>query len=71
MEWILAGKLVKTLQVFGQKDINVIKSETRLGDVKGHYSDTRKVKTILNWKPTMSQDEGLKRSVEYFVKLKI
>ena len=65
----ITSKLVKTLQDCGQNNINVINTGTRLGDVKRNYSDTRKAKTILNWKPNISQGEGIKRTVEYFVKL--
>jgi len=64
----ITDKLVKVMQEYGVKDINVINGETRLGDVKRNYSDTSKAKTRLGWQPTMNQDEGIKNTVEYFIK---
>lgn len=45
----------------------MINGETRLGDVKRNYSDISKAKNKLGWQPRMNQDEGLKKTVEYFV----
>jgi len=64
----ITDKLVKVLADCSVKDIKVINGETRLGDVKRNYSDTSKARTRLGWQPTMSQDEGIKNTVEYFVK---
>lgn len=64
----ITNKLIKIIQVCGIEDIKVINSETRLGDVKRNYSDTSKAKARLGWVPTMNQDEGLKNTVEYFIK---
>jgi UDP-glucose 4-epimerase len=64
----ITKKMVKILNKNGINDINVINGETRLGDVKRNYSDTSKAKNRLGWQPIMSQDEGLKKTVEYFVK---
>jgi UDP-glucose 4-epimerase len=52
----------------GVKDIKVINGATRIGDVKRNYSDTTKAKQRLNWQPKVSQEEGLIRTVEYFIK---
>ena len=64
----ITNKMVKILNQNGVNDINVINGETRLGDVKRNYSDTSKAKNRLGWQPKMNQDEGLKKTVEYFVK---
>ena len=64
----ITKKMVEILNQNGINDIDVINGETRLGDVKRNYSDTSKAKNRLGWQPTMSQDEGLKKTVEYFVK---
>jgi UDP-glucose 4-epimerase len=60
--------MVEILDQNGIKNIDIINGETRLGDVKRNYSDTSKAKNRLGWQPTMSQDEGLKKTVEYFLK---
>jgi len=64
----ITDKMVKILNQNGINHINVINGETRLGDVKRNYSDTSKAKNRLGWQPKMNQDEGLKKTVEYFVK---
>jgi UDP-glucose 4-epimerase len=67
----ITDKLVVILQKHGIADINVINSETRLGDVRRNFSDTSKAKAFLGWVPTMSQDVGLNNTVEYFLNEKI
>jgi len=64
----ITEKMVEILNQNGINDIEVINGETRLGDVKRNYSDTSKAKNRLGWQPTTDQDEGLKKTVEYFVK---
>jgi len=64
----MTEKLVAELNKQGLTDINVINSETRLGDVKRNYSDTSKAKTMLDWQPEITKDEGIRRTVEYFLK---
>jgi UDP-glucose 4-epimerase len=64
----ITEKMVKILNQNGINNIDIINGETRLGDVKRNYSDTSKAKNRLGWQPTMNQEEGLKRTVEYFVK---
>jgi len=63
----ITEKMVEILNQNGINDIDVINGETRLGDVKRNYSDTSKAKNRLGWQPTMNQNEGLKKTVEYFV----
>lgn len=67
----ITDKLVKILQNRGVENIKVVNGETRLGDVRRNFSDTTKAKTMLGWVPTMSQDEGLNNTVEYFLNEKI
>jgi UDP-glucose 4-epimerase len=64
----ITEKMIGILNQNGINDIDVINGETRLGDVKRNYSDTSKAKNRLGWQPTINQDEGLKKTVEYFVK---
>jgi UDP-glucose 4-epimerase len=63
----MAEKLVATLQAGGVKDIKLINAETRLGDVKRNFSDTSKSKKILGWVPQVNLDDGLKKTVSYFL----
>jgi UDP-glucose 4-epimerase len=63
----ITKKIVNILNQNGINDIDVINGEVRLGDVNRNYSDTSKAKNRLGWQPRMSQDEGLRETVEYFV----
>jgi len=64
----ITEKVVEILNQNGINNIDVINGETRLGDVKRNYSDIGKAKNRLGWQPNTHQDEGLKKTVEYFVK---
>ncbi len=64
----ITEKLVKIMQEYGLRDIKVKNGESRLGDVERNFSDTSKAKTKLGWVPKMTQDEGLKNTVEYFLR---
>jgi len=64
----ITQKMIKILNQNGIENINVINSEMRPGDVKRNYSDTTKAKEKLGWQPKVNQDEGLKKTVEYFIK---
>jgi UDP-glucose 4-epimerase len=56
------------MEQYGIKNIKVINGEKRIGDVTRNYSDTTKAKQRLNWQPKVSQEEGLLKTVEYFIK---
>jgi len=63
----LTIKINAILNQNGINDINVINGDSRLGDVRRIYSDTSKAKNRLGWQPRVSQEEGLKKTVEYFI----
>jgi len=62
----ITEQLVKILQKNGCRDIQIIHGETRLGDVKRNYSDTSKAFKMLGWRPRVSRDEGLDKTVQWF-----
>ena len=64
----MTDNLINVMKKHGVKDIKVINGETRIGDVKRNYSDTTKAKQRLNWQPKVNQEEGLLKTVEYFIK---
>ena len=64
----MAEKLIAILQASGVAVIKLINSETRLGDVKRNFSDTSKAKRLLGWRSQITLDDGLKRTVAYFLK---
>lgn len=64
----MAEKLVAMLKVAGAQYIRLINGETRLGDVKRNFSDTTKAKKRLGWQPKVELDDGLRKTVDYFLK---
>jgi len=43
----------------------------RLGDVLRNYSDTRKAQRMLGWMPSTVLEEGIARTVDYFLSSRI
>lgn len=56
------------INIEGVKEIKVLYSDARLGDVKRNFSDTTKAKTILGWQPETKLDEGLQITVDWFTR---
>jgi UDP-glucose 4-epimerase len=46
---------------------DVLHAPARVGDVKRNYSDISKAKTILNWQPRYSIEQGLVETLKYFL----
>ena len=63
----MAEVLVGELRRQGLMNIHLINGETRLGDVKRNYSDISKAQAKLGWAPKVSLEEGLSRTVSYFL----
>ena len=63
----MTDNLINVMKQHGVKDIKVINGEARIGDVKRNYSDTNKAKLRLNWQPKINQEEGLLKTVKYFL----
>lgn len=64
----VAEKLVSTMKAAGVTNIKIVNAETRLGDVKRNFSDTSKAKNRLGWQPQINLDEGLRKTVAYFLR---
>jgi len=56
------------LKINGVIKMDVVYSATRPGDVKRNFSDTTKAKTLLGWQPNVALNEGLKSTIEWFLK---
>lgn len=63
----ITEQLITILESEGQKNIKVIHSATRLGDVKRNFSDTTKARTRLGWIPNVSREDGLKKTIQWFL----
>jgi len=63
----LIDKLLPVLAAAGMKDVEVRQTAPRLGDVQRNYSDTSKAASILGWRAEVALDEGLSRTVDWFM----
>lgn len=63
----MTEKLVNCLAKKGVNDVRVINTEVRVGDVMRNYSDTSKAKNILGWQPAIELDDGLAKTIDYFL----
>jgi UDP-glucose 4-epimerase len=59
--------LVAIMKDKGFDGIRLINSEARLGDVMRNYSDTSKARALLGWTTQVDLDEGLRKTVNYFL----
>jgi UDP-glucose 4-epimerase len=63
----LTDRLLPALAASGIKDIEVRKTAARKGEVRRNYADTSKAQRMLGWKAEVGLDEGLRRTVDWFV----
>jgi UDP-glucose 4-epimerase len=63
----LTGKLLPALAAAGLRDVEVRKTAARRGEVRRNYADTSKAHRMLGWKAEVGLDEGLRRTVDWFV----
>jgi UDP-glucose 4-epimerase len=63
----LATKLAEVLKCQGVNPPGMRYGKPRVGDVRRNYSDTGKARARLGWSPRVSLDEGLKRTVTWFL----
>jgi UDP-glucose 4-epimerase len=63
----LATKLAAVLKSYGIRPPQTRFAKTRVGDVVRNYSDTTKARTRLGWSSKVSLDEGLDRTVRWFL----
>ena len=63
----LIDMLLPVLAAAGIKDVEVRETEPRQGDVQRNYSDTSKAARMLGWKAETGLEEGLRRTVDWFI----
>ncbi len=64
----LVERLLPVLAAAGVEGVHVRHAEARRGEVRRNYADTSKARRMLGWKPETGLDEGLRRTVEWFLK---
>lgn len=65
----LADKMNKVLLEAGKPPLNIIHGSKRLGDVMRNFSDTSKAKNRLSWVCQSTLDDGLKKTLLWFLDL--
>jgi len=63
----LTDRLLPALAAAGIDDVEVRKTAARRGEVRRNYADTSKAHRMLGWKAEVGLDEGLRRTVDWFV----
>ena len=63
----LTDKLLPALASAGLNNIEIRKTAARRGEVRRNYADTSKAHRMLGWKAAVGLDDGLARTVDYFV----
>lgn len=63
----LVERILAALATAGIKDVEVRQMAPRCGDAQRNYADTSKAAKLLGWHPEVALDEGLRRTVEWFV----
>ena len=63
----LTDRLIPALAAAGLGDIEVRNTAARRGEVRRNYADTSKADRMLGWKAEVSLDEGLERTVDWYV----
>lgn len=59
--------LEKCLKKYGFKDIRKSNTERKIGEVKRNFSDTSKALKVLNWESRHTIDNGVEKTVKYFI----
>jgi nucleoside-diphosphate-sugar epimerase len=63
---ISLNELFKEMKKIVGASVNPEYVEPRAGDVRDSQADIRKAKDILGYKPTVSFEDGLKRTIEWY-----
>jgi len=64
------GEVVEMIaRALGKRGIKMTIKHTqpRLGDVKRNFADTSKAKRMLGWEPEVELEDGIERTIEYFL----
>src|ERR671913_219421 len=63
----LVDRLLPVLAALDIKDVGVRNTEARRGEVRRNYADTTKAERMLGWRAEVELEEGLRRTVEWFM----
>jgi nucleoside-diphosphate-sugar epimerase len=60
------NELARTIAGFLGKKIEPVHTPTRAGDVRDSQADSTRARELLGWKPSVTFEDGLRRTVEWF-----
>ena len=61
------NQVIKTIASIMNYDKPILHKEAREGDVRRHLAGVSKAKEILGWQPKVSFEEGIKKTVEWYL----
>lgn len=64
---VSVNKLAETLMTIMEKDLTPVHEGARPGDVRDSQADSTRARTLLGWDSGTTFDEGLRKTVEFFV----
>ena len=64
---VSVNELAETLMSIMDKDIRPVHEAARPGDVRDSQADSTRARELLGWEPGTTFDEGLRKTVEFFV----
>lgn len=59
--------MISLIEKYLGKKARVIHKPFHIADIKATWADISKARSILGWKPTISLDEGIKRTVDHYL----
>jgi UDP-N-acetylglucosamine/UDP-N-acetyl-alpha-D-glucosaminouronate 4-epimerase len=60
------NELLKVMNRLAGTSMEPLRQEPRTGDVKDSQADISKAKSLLGYQPTVSSEEGLERTLEWY-----
>ena len=63
---ISLNQIISLIETLLGKKANVVRKEFHRADIVETRADVTKAKEVLNWEPTVSVEEGVRRTVEWY-----
>jgi len=60
-------EVIELIEMYTGKSAKIEKRDFHLADIKDTWADIRKAKEILGWEPKVKFEEGIKRTVNWFL----
>ena len=61
-------EVIGLIEKYTGKKLSIVRKEFHKADMKATWAEIKKAENILGWKPQITLEEGIKRTVEWFIK---